>query len=66
MTSRAELNEQRDDIEHHLLFLISDGAKAIASDKEDDWKAGEELLERASKLIAPLSYLENIISRQAV
>lgn len=66
MTSRADLNEQRDDIEHHLLFLISGGAKAIASDKEDDWKAGEELLERASKLIAPLSYLENIISLQAV
>lgn len=66
MNSRTELNEQREDIEHHLLYLISGGAKAIASDKEDDWKAGEELLERASKLIAPLSYLDKMISRQAV
>ena len=65
MHSRHELTEQREDIEHHLLFLISGGAKALASDKEDDWKAGEDLIERASKLIAPLTYLDQIISNQA-
>lgn len=62
MKNSKSFTSQREDIEHHLQYLISEGAKALSSGKEDDWKSGEIFLQRASNLIAPLTYLEKIIS----
>lgn len=64
MNQNAKIISHRGEIENHFMLLLEMGAENISSGRPADWKSGEDLIRRASKLIAPLTYLENIISRQ--